>query len=177
VAIDYGEPVVYGQASRLLVGQALYQPIDRPPFTVAAYTPPYYWAAATLEAVFGPGFGPGRALSLACGAASAVLLGWLAGRRVGGVWVCALGGLLFLAFAFPRPDTPWLGLYRVDLLGVALSIAALAVLSRSSGARAVITAGVLAGLALLCKQTVVAALVAGALWRWPKPGLFVALVA
>jgi len=32
----------------------------------------------------------------------------------------------------------------------------------------VIIAGVLAGLALLCKQTFVAALVAGALWRWPK---------
>src|SRR5438445_13232192 len=76
VAIDYGEPVVYGQASRLLTGQALYQPIDRPPFTVAAYTPLYYWAAAALPAVFGPGFGPGRALSLVCGAASAVLLGW-----------------------------------------------------------------------------------------------------
>jgi len=173
-AIDYAEPVIYGQASRLLSGQALYQPIDRAPFTVAAYTPLYYWAAAALQAVFGPGFGPGRALSLTCGVATTVLLGWLAGRRVGGLWVSALGGLLFLAFAFPRPDTPWLGLYRVDLLGVALSIAAVAALSWSSATRAVIIAGVLAGLALLCKQTFVAALVAGALWRWPKPGLFIA---
>jgi hypothetical protein len=173
-AIDYAEPVVYGQAARLLAGQALYQPIDQPPYTVAAYTPLYYWAAAALQVGFGPGFGPGRTLSLVCGAASALLMGWLAGRRAGRLSVGAFAGLLFLAFGFPRPDTPWMGLYRVDVLGVALSLAAVAVLSGTSSTRGVVTAGVLAGLALLCKQTCVAALVAGALWLWPRPGLFVA---
>jgi hypothetical protein len=39
VAIDYGEPIVYGQALRLLSGEPLYQPIGQPPFTVTAYTP------------------------------------------------------------------------------------------------------------------------------------------
>lgn len=164
-AIDYGEPVVYGQAARLLTGQPLYQPIDREPLTVAAYTPLYYWAAAGLQYVVGPGFGPGRALSLLSGLVSAILVGVLAGRRAGGLWVGAFGGLLFLALAFPGPETPWLGLYRVDMLGVALSLSAVVVLSWSSGTRALVVAGVLGGLAVLCKQTLVAALIAGVLWQ------------
>src|SRR6266852_3072654 len=64
VALDYGEPVVYGIALRIVRGQALYKSLDRPPFTVAAYTPLYYWLGGGLQALFGPGFGPGRAVSL-----------------------------------------------------------------------------------------------------------------
>ena len=190
-AIDYGEPVVYGQAARLLTGQPLYQPIDREPLTVAAYTPLYYWAAAGLQRGVGPGFGPGRALSLLSGVVSAILIGllaghgagdlpepardrddfdketrtWVAAGSCGGLWVGAFGGLLFLALAFPGPETPWLGLYRVDMLGVALSLSTVAVLSWSSGTRALVLAGVLGGLAVLCKQTLVAALIAGVLWQ------------
>ena len=62
---------------------------------------------------------------------------------------------------------------RVDLVGVALSVAAVALLTRSTGTRAVVAAGVLAGLAMLCKQTFIAALIAGTLWQWrdwPKGG-------
>jgi hypothetical protein len=164
-AIDYGEPVVYGQAARLVTGQPLYQPIDQQPLTVAAYTPLYYWAAAGLQAVVGPGFGPGRALSLACGFVSALLIGLLAGWRGGGVWVGVLGGLLFLALAFPGPEPPWLGLYRVDMLGLALSLGAVTMMSRARSSRAMAAAGLMAGLAVLCKQTFVAALIAGLLWQ------------
>jgi hypothetical protein len=165
MGLDYAEPVVYGQAMRIVSGQALYQPIDRPPFTVAAYTPLYYWLAAALQVGVGAGFGPGRLLSLVAGAATAVMLGATAGRRNGGVWVGACAGLLFLALGFPG-QFPWLGLYRVDLVGVALSVAAVALLTRSTGTRAILAAGVLAGLAVLCKQTFIAAWIAGTLWQW-----------
>jgi hypothetical protein len=166
VALDYAEPVIYGQALRVVWGEPLYQPIDRLPLTVAAYTPLYYWCAAALQALVGPGFGPGRLLSLTCGLLTALLLGAVAGRRSGGIWVSAFASLLFLALAFPRDrdDVPWLGLYRVDLLGIALSLAAIAVLTWRSDTRGVIASGALAGLALLCKQTFFAALLAGALW-------------
>jgi hypothetical protein len=171
VALDYGEPVVYGIALRIVTGQPLYQPIDAPPFTVAAYTPLYYWLGGELQAVFGPGFGPGRALSLAAGVATAMLLAVIAGRQQFGVWVGAFAGVLFLAFGFPGPDAPWLGLYRVDVLGVALSVAAIAMLCRDGRASVIVVAGVLAGLAVLCKQTFVAALIAGAVFQWRKSGL------
>ena len=166
VAVDYAEPVVYGQALRLVWGEPLYQPLDRSPLTVAAYTPLYYWVAATLQILVGPGFGPGRALSLACGIAAAVMVGVIAGRNAGEKWAGMFAGLLFVALAFPRDrdDTPWLGLYRVDLLGVALSLAAVAVLTWRNNIRAAVVAGFLAGLALLCKPTFFAALLAGGLW-------------
>jgi len=174
VGLDYAEPVVYGQAMRIASGAPLYQPIDSPPFTVAAYTPLYYWLAGALQLLVGSGFWSGRLLSLAAGVATAVLLGATAGRRPGGAWVGACAGLLFLALGFPGA-VPWLGLYRVDLVALALSVAAVALLARRTGTRAVVAAGVLAGLALLCKQTFVAALIAGTLWHWrdwPMLGAF-----
>src|SRR5438874_483613 len=74
VALDYGEPVVYGIALRSVSAQPLYQSLDSPPFTVAAYTPLYYWLGGGLQALFGPGFGPGRALSLLAGVTTALLI-------------------------------------------------------------------------------------------------------
>jgi hypothetical protein len=55
-ALDYAEPVVYGQALRITWGQTLYQAIDSPPLTVAAYTPLFYWVAAAIQVLIGPGF-------------------------------------------------------------------------------------------------------------------------
>ncbi len=180
VAVDYAEPVVYGQALRIVWGEPLYQPLDRSPLTVAAYTPLYYWAAATLQILVGPGFGPGRALSLACGIAAAIMVGILASRHTGEKWVGIFAGLLFMALGFPRDrdDTPWLGLYRVDLLGVALSLAAIAVLTWRNNTRAAGVAGILAGLALLCKPTFFAALLAGGLWLFSsrEKGSFLAFI-
>jgi len=165
VGLDYAEAVVYGQAMRIVSGDPLYQPIDGPPYTVAAYTPLYYWLAGALRLVAGAGFWPGRLLSLVAGIATAAMVGVTAGRRHGGAWPAACAALLFLALGFPGPF-PWLGLYRVDLVGVALSVAAIAVLARSSAPRAVVAASVLAGLAMLCKQTLIAAALAGTVWQW-----------
>jgi hypothetical protein len=165
VGLDYAEPVIYGQAMRLVSGEPLYQPLDQPPFTVAAYTPLYYALGALLQSTVGSGFAPGRLLSLAAGVVTALLVGVTAGRRNGGAWVGACAAVLFLGLAFPGP-VPWLGLYRVDLVGVMLSVAAVALLTRSTSPLAFVAAGVLAGLAVLCKQTFVAAFLAGTLWAW-----------
>src|SRR4030081_2817065 len=62
----YGESIIYDQATRLLRGEALYQPLDRSPFTVTAYTPLYYAVAAGLQSL-GAGFRPGRMLSFGTG--------------------------------------------------------------------------------------------------------------
>src|SRR5437016_2524484 len=59
IALDYGEPIVYYDALRINHGQPLYQPLDAPPYTIAAYTPLYYLVAAEIGVLAGPGFGPG----------------------------------------------------------------------------------------------------------------------
>src|SRR5216684_4853455 len=73
--LDYGEPIVYGTAARLITGQPLYQPLDRSPFTVTSYTPLYYVLVALGQSVAGPGFGPGRAISLVAGVATSPCAG------------------------------------------------------------------------------------------------------
>jgi hypothetical protein len=164
VGLDYAEPVIYSQALRLRLGEPLYQPIDQPPYTIAAYTPAFYALAALLQSTIGPGFAAGRVVSLASGLVAAALIALLAARRdsggPGGPWLGAFAALLFLGLAFPGP-LPWLGLYRVDLLGLALSLASVALLPR-----AVVPAGLLAGVALLTKQTFFAALLAGLASLW-----------
>src|SRR6266568_2810488 len=54
-SVDYGESVVYGHAMRIVQGEPLYQPIDVPPYTIVNYPPLFYWVAAALQAVVGPG--------------------------------------------------------------------------------------------------------------------------
>jgi hypothetical protein len=159
----YGEAIVYGQAARLLHGEPLYQPLDQLPLTVTAYTPLYYAFVAGLRMLVGPGFGPGRALSLAAGLVAAILVGFLAARRAtrtAGVFAA----LLFLGLGFPG-DYPWFAFYKEDMLGVSLSLAAIAILEKGDDRRrTAIAAGALAGLAFLTKQTFVAASVAGVVW-------------
>jgi len=75
-----GEAIVHALASRVARGEALYQPLDRAPWTVAAYTPVYYWIAGVLQVFVGPGFLPGHALSFVAGLASAVLVGRLSAK-------------------------------------------------------------------------------------------------
>jgi hypothetical protein len=166
----YGEAILYGQAARLLRGEPLYLPLDQPPFTVTAYTPVYYVLAAGMRALAGPGFGPGRVLSLGAGLLAAVLVGFLAARhlsRAAGVFAA----VLFVGLGFPG-DYPWFAFYKEDMLGVTFSLAAIAVLEHSGDRRRTqVAAGVLAGLAFLTKQTFVAAGVAGLVWLvWRRPG-------
>jgi hypothetical protein len=61
---------------------------------------------------------------------------------------------------------PWIAFYRVDTLGVACGLASVAVLSDGVTRRRIVCAAVLAALALLTKQTLAAAAVAGCIWLW-----------
>jgi hypothetical protein len=161
----YSEAVVYDKAARILRGEALYQPLDRPPYTVAAYTPLYYWLAAGLQAVVGPGFGPGRGLSFIAWLATAGLVGYLAARCLSDRRAGAFAALLFLALG--QPGVPaWSTPYREQILGVALSLGAIATLLGGTTPRRLILSAMLAALAILTKQTLIAAGVASAAWLW-----------
>jgi hypothetical protein len=165
--LDYAEPIVYGQAARLVHGEALYQPLDRPPYTVTAYTPLYYYAAAALQATLGSGFGPGRALSLLAGLTAAAIVGHLSARAARSLAAGLFGGLTFLGLGFTG-STPWFALYRVDMLGITLSLGSIWLLSLAASSWQLVLAGALAGLALLTKQTCVAAALAGGIWLWGR---------
>jgi hypothetical protein len=183
----YGESLIHDQAARLVRGEALYQDYTRPPYTVAAYTPVYYVVVAAIHAIGGPGFTGGRVVSLVAGIAAAVLVGWLTAACAGAARAGWLAGLLFVAAGWGGgasplgslltqvaalrsaapidPPTPaWAALYKEDVLGIALSLGAVALLTRSRDTWMCVVAGALAGMAILSKQTLLAATIAGSLW-------------
>jgi hypothetical protein len=168
-ARDNGEPVLYSHAMRLLHGEALYQPYTSAPYAVTAYMPAYYAMAAALHALFGSTFFAGRLVTLLASSGLAIATALLARRLHGGVATAMLatGLVLTLGFAGP-PGPPWLALYRVDPLGVAAAVGAVATLAGGTGYRRVVAAGLLAALALSTKQTLCAAVLAGGLWLFEQ---------
>jgi len=176
--LDEGEPLIYGLATRMLRHEPLYQPVDRQPYVQVHYSPLYYAAVALLHAYVVPGFAPGRVLSLAAGLVAAALVGYLTASlaRSRRWWAAGFSALLFLGLGFPGAPAPFLVLERVDVLGVLFSIAAIAFLAHGRGRTHALVAGALAGLALLTKQSLFAAALAGAVWlatiSWRKSGWF-----
>jgi hypothetical protein len=165
----YGEAILYDHAARLLRGEALYQPLDGPPYTIVTYTPLYYWVVAGLRALAGPGLLSGRLVSLASGLATAAMVGWLVWRRTR-AWAATLAaGLLFIGLGLGGL-VPWTAAYKEDLLGVALGVASVLALEHSGGTpgrlprAAVLGAAVLAAAAALTKQSLVGPAIAGAAW-------------
>jgi hypothetical protein len=78
--------------------------------------------------------------------------------------VGGLAALLFLSLGFPGGPAPFLVLERVDMLGVTLAIAAVAVLSHGTDRAHVLLAAALAGVAVMTKQSLFAAALAGTVW-------------
>ena len=159
----YGESIIYDQASRLVRGEALYQPLDQSPFSVAAYTPLYYTVVAALRELGLTGFSPGRIASFAAGLCAALLVARLTTRRTADLRAGVFATVLFVGLGFPG-DFPWFAFYKEDILGVALSLGAITVLDSGVDRKRVICAGALAALAFLTKQTSIAASIAGFLW-------------
>jgi hypothetical protein len=166
--VMYGEAIIYDHASRLLRGEPLYQALNQAPYTVATYTPAYYWVVAGLHQVFGPGFGPGRIVSLAAGLMAAVCVAYLAGRRARSIWAGLFAAALFLALSFPTQgpgqEYGWFSFYKEDMLGVTLALGTIVVLDRGASRGGVVLAALLAALAVLTKQTLIAAGLASFVW-------------
>lgn len=175
----YGEAIVYDQAARIVNGHALYQAVGDPNYSATAYGPLYYWCAAALQALVGPGFTAGRVLSFVAGMAAAALIGRLTYQRTRHTAAGVLAAGLFLVGSFSE-EAPWYAFYKEDVLGIAFALAAIVLLSGGVGTRRIVGAAVFASLAILTKQSLVAAAVAGALWcvplGWRRVGLFAAVV-
>ncbi len=124
--LDYGEAPLVDQAMRLARGQNIYRAdISAPPFTVSNYPPLYIATMAPFVAWFGPSFFFGRLISIVCAWICALCSGLIVWQATRDRAAASLSGLSFLAFPFVMR---WSSFARIDLLALAFSLAALAVL-------------------------------------------------
>jgi hypothetical protein len=110
-------------------------------------------------------------LSVVAGIAASGCVAYLAARRTKRWSAGVFAAVLFLALGFGGVTysfPPWFALYKGDALGLALSLAAVVVVWGGSSPRRALLAGALAALAILTKQTFVAAALAGAICLWRR---------
>jgi hypothetical protein len=125
--IDYGEGLMLDGAMRLRHSQPLYPDPFRFPVVLHVYGPVAYAAVALVLPAGAPSFIAGRVLVFGCAIALSFLIAWLLWRWTGSWWIGLSFGLLLLtlpAFRF------WLYLLRADIIGVALSLAGVALYQR-----------------------------------------------
>jgi len=159
----YGEAILYDHAARLLRGEALYQPLDGPPYTIANYPPVFYVVVAGLRLLTGEGFAAGRLVSFVAGLAIAALVAWLVWRRTRSWWATLAGAALFVGLGIGG-IVPWSAALKADLLGVAFAMASIALLDSARSRTGVVGAAVFASAAILTKQALVGPTVFGTLW-------------
>lgn len=161
----YGEAILFDHARRIVEGLSLYQPIDRLPYTVASYTPLFYWLAAATQWLSGTALAPGRVLAVLAFLVATGLVGSLATLEGRGWRSGALAGALFFALGAPGSGViPWTALYKEDSLALALTLGSLCLVARGRRPPRVLLAAALAALAILTKQTYAAAIAGEIVW-------------
>jgi hypothetical protein len=158
----YGESWLLDGARRIAHGEGLYSPPDQIPLMHIAYTPLYYVVVGALQRLVGDsGYTVGRMVSLLATLVGAAALAWSLKRLTMRWSVGLLAAGLFLTQNLTA--LLWAPLHRVDPLALGLTLVglALATAGRTS------LAGVLFLLALLTKQTYLAAPFAVAIALWP----------
>jgi hypothetical protein len=150
--LDYGEAPLVDQAMRLAAGRNIYRSdLSSPPYTISNYPPLYVAALIPFVNLFGPNFWAGRLLSTLCAWASAVFLALIVHTHTRDRLAAVITGLIFFAIPYV---TYWSGFLRIDLLALALSLAALWVLARWPRARSrLIIAGLLLVAAIGTRQS------------------------
>jgi hypothetical protein len=158
----YGESWLLDGARRVARGEGLYAPPDHIPLMHIAYTPLYYVVVGGLQRVVGDsGYTVGRVVSLLATLGGATALAWSL-KRLTTRWSV---GLLAAGFFLTQNLTAllWAPLHRVDPLALGLTLGGLAL---ATAGRTSLAAGLFL-LALLTKQTYLAAPVAVAIALWP----------
>lgn len=163
--LDYGEAALVDQAMHLSVGQNIYRDISTPPYTIANYPPLYVLLLAPFVKLLGPTFLAGRAISVLSALATAIFLSFIIYLDSKERLAAFVAGIFFLATPYV---VYWSGLLRIDLLGLALSLAALYLLARWPTARWSWVAGsLLLVAAIYTRQSyALAAPLAAFVWLW-----------
>jgi hypothetical protein len=148
--LEWIESGFVGQVGRILSGRSVYGPPNIE-FTPFLYTPLYFYLSAAAAKITGAGFLPLRLVSII---SSLVAMGGvfaLVFRRNHNLAASFLAtGLLAASY---RITGAWLDVGRVDSLAIALLVLFCVALPPSPSRIRWLTAGVLAGLMVLSKQT------------------------
>ncbi len=120
--LDYGEGYVLHFVRQWSRGQPIYLPVGEYPYITANYPPLAILLALALTPVLGLSYATGRVWTLlAIAAATAIVVAWV--RREGQEWLPAFAaGLIFLGSPYIYH---WAPLFRVDLIGLALTLGGL----------------------------------------------------
>jgi hypothetical protein len=160
--LDYGEGPIFDQTRRLIAGERIYRPIDRPPYAISNYPPVYHVVSGVLGLLVGDVLAAGRLVSFASAVAIAVLIGLFvrrvanpgAGKLARGT-AAVVAGLLFLRAPY---TAIWAPLMRVDLLADLWAFAGVYVFAFArDGRRRVAVPAILFLLAIFTKQSTLAA--------------------
>jgi hypothetical protein len=120
--INYAEGVILSGVLRVMEGQPLYPSLRESPFIIHQYGPVYYYVGARLLKWFGVSFAPLRFLTMVSAVAVAGLVALFL-HHLSSSWKIAFSfGFLFLTVPVVQD---WLPLARVDIPGIALSMAGL----------------------------------------------------
>jgi hypothetical protein len=170
----HGEGLMLEFSRRLMAGEPIYKPLAEFPLGTCNYAPlPLVLARLTFP-ILGFGYAAGRVWVLVATLAIAVILfAWV--RRAGGQIVPALvASLVWLGAPYVYH---WMPQFRVDLPGLAFSLAGVYVVWRSQSRYAVLGAALLFVLGLYCKQSFLAGPAAAILYllvREPRRALLLA---
>jgi hypothetical protein len=125
--LNFVEGVILSGVQRIVEGQALYPASRQFPVIINVYGPVYYYVGAWLLKWFGVTFAPLRLLTMVSGVVVAGLVALLL-HHLTASWKLGLSfGFFFLTISLVQD---WLPLARVDMPGVALSLAGLYLYSR-----------------------------------------------
>lgn len=150
----YGEGLMLEFSRRLMAGEPVYKPLAEFPLGTCNYPPLPLLLARLAFPILGFGYAAGRVWALlAALAIAAILFAWV--RRASGQWPAALAASL--AWLGAPYVYHWAPQFRVDLPGLALSLAGVYLLWQSRSRRAILGAALLFVLGLYCKQSFLAA--------------------
>jgi len=156
---DYGEGIVLWQAAHVTRLVSAYAPIAQYPYIVFHYPPLYHAVSWAVSRLTGDLLFAGRLVSLVSTFALCLTLGWTVYRSVPvrAPKLAAIGGALF-AGALPcgLDNMDWALLMRVDMLGLWLTFAGLALFIFGRNAAMRYAAFVLFVAAMYTKQTLIA---------------------
>jgi hypothetical protein len=125
--LDYGEGILLHFVREWTQGRPIYRVLGEYPLITSNYPPLAYILAMALTPVLGLTYATGRIWTLlAIVVTCAILAGWV--RQAGGRWLPAT--VAALAFAGSPFVYRWAPLFRVDLIGAALTLGGLYVVWR-----------------------------------------------